>query len=217
MLKFVSPYFWIKVVLYFYKKRKFKSVGLKFRFDPFSYFSESKIDVGDYVYIGPNSYVSAYLALESNIMIGPNVTILGGDHYFGVKGKWVRFIKPKEDSNNQKILIEKDVWIGANVTILKGVKIGMGSVIAAGSVVVKNIPPYVVVAGLPARPIKKIFTAKKLKEHLKELGKNDFESEEIISKRKDFEKLPAVDNTKLSEGKYTYHIVRERKKQDDRR
>jgi acetyltransferase-like isoleucine patch superfamily enzyme len=53
------------------------------------------------------------------------------------------------------ITIEDDVWVGCNVTILDGVRIGKGSVIAAGSVVTKDVESYTVVAGTPARPIKK--------------------------------------------------------------
>jgi acetyltransferase-like isoleucine patch superfamily enzyme len=54
------------------------------------------------------------------------------------------------------IIIEDKVWIGFNVIILKGVKIGEGAVIGAGSVVTKDVPPYHIVAGNPAKIIKKI-------------------------------------------------------------
>lgn len=56
---------------------------------------------------------------------------------------------------DQDIIIEEDVWCGANVTILKGVTIGRGSIIAAGAVVTKNIPPYSIACGVPAKVIKK--------------------------------------------------------------
>jgi acetyltransferase-like isoleucine patch superfamily enzyme len=52
--------------------------------------------------------------------------------------------------------IEDDVWIATRVTILKGVRIGKGSVIAAGAIVTKDVPPYCVAAGTPARVVKKI-------------------------------------------------------------
>jgi maltose O-acetyltransferase len=52
------------------------------------------------------------------------------------------------------IVIEDDVWIGARVTILGGVNIGTGAVIGAGSVVTKNVPPYAIVAGNPAKLIR---------------------------------------------------------------
>jgi galactoside O-acetyltransferase len=56
----------------------------------------------------------------------------------------------------QPVIIEDDVWIGTRAVILPGVRIGYGSVIAAGSVVTKDVPPMTVVAGIPAKPIKKI-------------------------------------------------------------
>ncbi|OKP43933.1 hypothetical protein BJP24_14450 [Aeromonas allosaccharophila] len=59
--------------------------------------------------------------------------------------------------NNKKISIGNDVWIGQNVTVLRGVTIGDGAVIGANSVVTKNVPPYSIVAGVPAREIKKRF------------------------------------------------------------
>ena len=55
---------------------------------------------------------------------------------------------------DKDIIIEQDVWIGANVTILKGVRIGRGAVVAAGSVVVRHIPPYAIAGGIPAKIIK---------------------------------------------------------------
>ena len=63
------------------------------------------------------------------------------------------------------VVIEDDVWVGANVTILKGVTIGRGSVIAAGAVVTKSCPPYSIVGGVPARGIKPRFTAEQVEEH----------------------------------------------------
>lgn len=58
----------------------------------------------------------------------------------------------------KKIVVEDDVWIGAHATILSGVHIGCCSIIGAGSVVTKDVPPYVIVAGVPARVIRKLDT-----------------------------------------------------------
>lgn len=57
--------------------------------------------------------------------------------------------------NNQKVIIEGENWIGANVTIIGGVKIGIGAIIAAGSVVTNDIPAYCIAGGIPARVLKK--------------------------------------------------------------
>lgn len=67
--------------------------------------------------------------------------------------------------NDKDVIIEDGVWVGCNVTILKGVHIGKGSVIAAGSIVTKDVPPYSIVGGNPAKVIKFRFTEEQIKEH----------------------------------------------------
>ena len=62
------------------------------------------------------------------------------------------------DESSPKTTIGNDVWIGARATILSGIKIGDGAIIAAGAVVTKDVEPYTIVGGVPAKPIKKRFT-----------------------------------------------------------
>lgn len=57
---------------------------------------------------------------------------------------------PEDDAD---VIIEDDVWVGCNVTILKGVTIGRGGIVAAGAVVTKSVPPYTIVGGVPAKKI----------------------------------------------------------------
>ena len=64
----------------------------------------------------------------------------------------------KQPENDEEVIIEDDVWCGANVTILKGVTIGNGSVVAAGAVVTKSFPPYSIIGGVPAKLLKMRFT-----------------------------------------------------------
>lgn len=63
------------------------------------------------------------------------------------------------------MVVEDGCWIGANVTILKGVTIGRGSVVAAGAVVTRSCPPYSIIGGVPARVIKPRFTAEEIAKH----------------------------------------------------
>jgi serine acetyltransferase len=64
------------------------------------------------------------------------------------------------------IIIENDVWIGAKATIMSGVRIGNGAIVAAGSVVSKDVPPYAIVAGNPAKVVKYIFSDEQIKKLL---------------------------------------------------
>ena len=88
------------------------------------------------------------IEIGDNTMIGPNVTIVTVNHVLNPKTRINAFVKP--------VIISKNVWIGADCTILPGVTIGENSVIGAGSVVTKDVPDNVVVAGNPAKLIKKI-------------------------------------------------------------
>ncbi len=99
------------------------------------------------------------------------MTIRGGDHRYDIVGRFIDTIKDEEKlpENDQDILFEGNNWIGMNVIILKGVKIGKGAIIAAGSVVTKNVPPYSIFGGVPGRVLKYRFTEKQILEHEKHI------------------------------------------------
>lgn len=71
----------------------------------------------------------------------------------------------KLPENDMPVVIEDDVWCGANVIILKGVTIGHGSVVAAGAVVTKSFPPYSIIGGVPAKLIRMRFTPEQIEDH----------------------------------------------------
>ena len=98
-------------------------------------------------------------------MFGPGVSILSGNHRFDTVGESLRFLKKGSNWKDKDIVIENEVWIGANVIILDGVTIGRGAIIGAGAVVTKSIPEYTVAAGNPCIPIRKRFTSEQVKEH----------------------------------------------------
>lgn len=109
------------------------------------------------------------------VIFGPRPTIITGDHRTDLIGKHIIDVTVGEKlpCNDQPVTIEDGVWVGANVTILKGVTIGRGSVVAAGAVVTRSCPPYSIVGGVPARVIKMRFTEEQIAEHecrLKEQG-----------------------------------------------
>lgn len=75
----------------------------------------------------------------------------------------------KPEGYDQDVVVEEDVWIGSNVTLLSGVMIGRGTTVAAGAVVSKSMPPYCVCGGIPARFIKFYWTIDQILEHEKKL------------------------------------------------
>lgn len=76
----------------------------------------------------------------------------------------------KLPENDAPVVFEGDNWIGANAMILKGVTVGEGAVVAAGALVTKDVPPYTVVGGVPARPVKDRFSPEELARHKEILG-----------------------------------------------
>ena len=128
------------------------------------------IHIGHHVYIGPNaSFIAsfAHIYIGNYVMFGPNCTIRGGDHRMDVIGRHIYEISESEKlpENDQDVIIEDGVWCGCNVVILKGVTIGKGAVVAAGAVVTKNVPPYAIVGGVPAKVIKYRFNQEQILEH----------------------------------------------------
>src|ERR1035437_6537338 len=132
---------------YLKKRRILKNlniIGTNLIFDPFSSIMTPQfLRIGDNVFIGEKAYISAKLTIGNNVMFGPRPVIIGGNHYFGAMGKSVRFLHPQNDENYEEIIIEDEVWFGANVLLLGGITIGFGSVIGAGSILTKSIPPFV--------------------------------------------------------------------------
>lgn len=107
--------------------------------------------IGNYSGIGYGCEVNNGVTIGENVMMGPEVLIYTQNHRMDdpdvpMRTQGMRDLKP--------VLIEDDVWIGARVCILPGVTIGKGSVIGACAVVARDIPPYSVAVGNPARVVK---------------------------------------------------------------
>jgi maltose O-acetyltransferase len=110
-----------------------------------------KVALGDNSNIGQNAQLLGPVSIGANVMMGPEVLIFTNNHCFE------RTDVPMIDQGLSEVLpvkIEDDVWIGARVIILPGVTIGSGSIIGAGSIVTKSVPPFSIAAGNPAKVIK---------------------------------------------------------------
>ena len=100
-----------------------------------------ELELGNNVAIARNFHISARsMKIGNNVFIGPNFVAECDDHVFDRVG--VTIFSVGEIRNIAPIIIEDDVWIGANVTLLKGVTVSEGCIIGAGSVVTKTMPPY---------------------------------------------------------------------------
>ncbi len=115
-------------------------------------------------YIGPGCLIGPNVVVKKFAIIGPNVSIVGHDHLFDKVG--VPIIYSGRPIGVSKTYIGKDVWIGAGSIILSGVNIGSGAIVAAGSVVTKNIPDCTIFGGVPARFIKNRFSEEDKIKHL---------------------------------------------------
>jgi acetyltransferase-like isoleucine patch superfamily enzyme len=110
------------------------------------------ISFGKNVFINQECLIDPHgdIKIGSNVIIGPRTQIYTINHNYDKLDKPIR----NQGVTKKPVVIEDDVWIAAGCLIIPGVTIGKGSVIAAGSVVVKNVPPYSIVGGNPAKVIK---------------------------------------------------------------
>ncbi len=108
-----------------------------------------RISIGSRVAINVNGYFDGRGEIEigDNVMFGPNCILVSCEHGYDRTDipMW------QQEISYRKITVGDDVWVGGNVTIKSGVTVGPGSVIAAGSVVTKDVEPYSIVGGVPAR------------------------------------------------------------------
>ena len=129
-----------------------------------AYFTPELI-IGDNSGVGINCEIYGPVTIGENVMMGPEVVIYTSGHRHDRTD--IPMIEQGRDAV-EPVQIGNDVWIGARATILDGVKIGDGAVIAAGAVVTKDVPSYAIVGGVPAKVIKYRFDENRIKELLVE-------------------------------------------------
>jgi acetyltransferase-like isoleucine patch superfamily enzyme len=129
--------------------------------------NKGKIKVGDYCFIGPSSKIwsAKSILIGDNVFISHNVNIMDtNSHEIDANIRLESFKKSLNDEVDidysqisvKEVIIEKNAWIGFNAIILRGVTIGEGAIVSAGTIVTKSIPPYTLVGGSPCRIIKYI-------------------------------------------------------------
>ncbi len=131
--------------------------GLNARIEPGSFIRE-KVEIGDNAIIMMGAVINIGAVIGEGTMIDMNVVvggrgIIGKNCHVGAGAVIAGVVEP---ASATPVIVEDNVMIGANAVVLEGVRIGEGSVVAAGAIVTEDVPANVVVAGTPARVIKKI-------------------------------------------------------------
>lgn len=131
---------------------------------------KESVEIGDFTYI--NGGKIFYAKIGKFCSIGYGVYIGSGEHYtkkvttYPIKNKIAGIYGLIDFPEQKDSIIGNDVWIGNNVGIKQGVIIGDGAIIASGAVVTKNVLPYTIVGGVPAKLIRKRFTDYQIKQLL---------------------------------------------------
>jgi len=123
-----------------------------------------KVVIGRNFYIGRDSFIETDVVIGDNVILGNRVALIGRyDHHYQQVGTPIRLaMQIRDKTYNWKGLdyittIENDVWIGYGTTVMGGVRIGEGSIIGACSLVTKDVEPYSIYAGVPARKVRNRF------------------------------------------------------------
>ena len=143
-----------------YLLKKFRRHGDHIYIGKGCLFTPQNIELGSHLYFGANCVIQSVhgdIFIGNHVMFGPGVHIHGGNHRYDVPGVYMDTLE-KHYGDDPPVVIEDNVWIGANAVILSGVTIGSGAVIGAGSIVTKDVEPDSIVVGNPAKKIKSRFS-----------------------------------------------------------
>ncbi len=142
-------------------------------------YAPHRMTVGDDVYIGKGCTIECDGEIGMHTMLANNVGLVGRhDHDVSAVGASVRFapwIGEREragDAQAERAVVGPDVWIGYGAIVLTGVTIGRGAIVAAGAVVTRDVEPYAIVAGVPARPAGMRFAETQIEVHERKLLEN---------------------------------------------
>jgi len=132
------------------------------------------LQIGHDVYIGKNCTIEVDGKIGNYVLIANMVGLIGRwDHDYRAIGRpmsqtpWIGDEEYTGPGLDQKITVNDDVWIGFGAILLSGIEVGRGAIIAAGSVVTKNVEPYSIVAGVPSKKVGMRFSEQEILEHEK--------------------------------------------------
>lgn len=161
-----------------YQLTQFKKIGENVFIGRNSTLTYKNISIGNNVYIGNNACFQSMhgeIVIGNHIMFGPNVQIHGGNHSYKQIGIYMKDIDDKVTGEDGSVVICDDVWIGAGSIILKGVTIGEGSIVGAGSIINSDVKPYSIVVGAKSRKEFERFDEETIQKHKELLKQNGIE------------------------------------------
>ena len=172
MQKIVKILKWIRCKLILFPKKNIQ-LGQNSTFGRGTvFYAPNETTIAHNVYIGKYCSLETDITIGTEVVIGNNVGMVGKyDHDYSYIGKtiknapWIGDGDYNFKGKNQKLIIERDVWIGYGSVLLSGITVGKGSIVAAGSVVTKNVEPYAIVAGNPAKKVGNRFTMEEIVKH----------------------------------------------------
>jgi acetyltransferase-like isoleucine patch superfamily enzyme len=130
----------------------FLKIGRNCKIQPRVNFGDgNSIVIGDHCMINENVYIQQAI-IGNYVMIAPNAALYANSHLF--ENRDIPMVLQGK-SIEQACIIEDDVWIGRNAVIMPGIRIGTGSIVGAGAVVTKDVEPYSIIGGVPAKLIRK--------------------------------------------------------------
>lgn len=171
ILKNKFLYFWLKEQFMRYRKIRYgwSGVSITSWVIPEQKYIAKDFTLGDFGFVGAGCTIYPKVKVGRFLLMAPDVSIIGADHEYRVVGVPICF---SGRETLKETLIGDDVWIGQGAQIMVGVKIGPGAIIASRSVVTRDVPPFAIVAGVPAKIIKYRFADElERAKHLESLSK----------------------------------------------
>lgn len=153
-----------------FRKLLFAECGRNVTIGQGGQFTYENVHLGSHIYIASGvTFMStrAKVYVGDHVMIASGTFVITGNHRVDILNRYMDTITDEEKTpgDDQNVVFKGDNWIGVGAIILKGVTIGEGAIVAAGSVVTKDVPPYTIVGGVPAKVIKTRFSHEQVERH----------------------------------------------------